>query len=528
MVAHLWAQTRFGSFRVDLGDAVARYPDPDQALALLHALETVRLDACIARELPGLYRDMQGLHAQLDEPVSEDDWRHLAAGLRAPAARVQDSIELLAAVYPRPAPRPACYQGCLDPAAVAETLARRIQREKAFLRVRLGEIADELRGNDPDQATPARFSTHQRPDPGEPDGFRMELTLDQQPLPVPQDVQGLMNSIVQDLGDIPDEYLNPAGPGEYDLSAFAEQTRDPSEVWSGTYHEEGAHLHHEWDHQRQHYRKNWCVVRELDVPPRDDGFVAATLRRHAGVVKTLSRTFEALRGEDKLLKRQVDGDGVDIDAVVEAHADVLSGLEMTDRLFTRMLRIERDIAVMFMVDMSGSTRGWVNDAEREALALLCQSLETLGDRYAIYGFSGVTRKRCELFRVKRFDEPYDDEVRARISGIEAKDYTRMGVAIRHLSMRLNEIDARTRLLVTLSDGKPEDYDGYYRGEYGVEDTRQALYEARRDGIHPYCITIDQEARDYLPHMYGAANYAVIDDVRKLPFKVSDIYRRLTS
>lgn len=87
------------------------------------------------------------------------------------------------------------------------------------------------------------------------------------------------------------------------------------------------------------------------------------------------------------------------------------------------------------------------------------------------------------------------------------------------------IEARKRILITISDGKPDDYDNY-RGEYGIEDTRQALIEARRSGIHPYCITIDKEARDYLCHMYGPAGFSVIDEVRKLPLKVSDIYRRL--
>jgi nitric oxide reductase NorD protein len=160
--------------------------------------------------------------------------------------------------------------------------------------------------------------------------------------------------------------------------------------------------------------------------------------------------------------------------------------------------------------------------------LLAEALETLGDRYAIYGFSGMTRKRCELYRIKSFDESYGDEIKARISGIEPQDYTRMGAAIRHLSKLLNEVDARTRILITLSDGKPDDYDGY-RGDYGIEDTRRALMEARRDGIRPYCITIDAEARDYLPHMYGAAaNWSIVEKVEDLPRKVSDIYRRLTT
>ncbi|HCA27495.1 MAG TPA: nitric oxide reductase activation protein, partial [Betaproteobacteria bacterium] len=176
---------------------------------------------------------------------------------------------------------------------------------------------------------------------------------------------------------------------------------------------------------------------------------------------------------------------------------------------------------------SGSTKGWINDAEREALVLLCEALETLGDRYAIYGFSGITRKRCELYRIKQIGEPYDEAVRARISGIRPQEYTRMGFAIRHLTHLLNAVDARTKLLVALSDGKPDDYHDGYRGPYGVEDTRKALQEAKRSGVHPFCITLDTEARTYLPHLYGAANYIVIDAVPKLPLKIADIYRRLT-
>ena len=104
----------------------------------------------------------------------------------------------------------------------------------------------------------------------------------------------------------------------------------------------------------------------------------------------------------------------------------------------------------------------------------------------------------------------------------------MGVTIRHLSSLLGRVDARTKLLITLSDGKPDDYSDNYRGEYGIEDTRQALVEAHRGGIHPFCITIDREAREYLPRMYGTVNYTVIEDVARLPLKVADVYRRLTT
>jgi nitric oxide reductase NorD protein len=242
----------------------------------------------------------------------------------------------------------------------------------------------------------------------------------------------------------------------------------------------------------------------------------------------LRRSFEALRGEDKRLRAQPDGDDIDLDAVVRAHADLRAGAELDRRVFTRRARHERDMAVLFMVDMSGSTKGWINDCEREALVLLAEALEVLGDRYAIYGFSGVTRRRCEVYRVKRFDEPYGAAVRERIAGILPLDYTRMGAAIRHLTGILAAVDARTRLLVTLSDGKPDDFSDGYRGEYGIEDTRQALIEAKRAGVHAFCITIDRDAASYLPHMYGAVNYTVVEDVARLPVKVAEVYRRLTT
>lgn len=74
-----------------------------------------------------------------------------------------------------------------------------------------------------------------------------------------------------------------------------------------------------------------------------------------------------------------------------------------------------------------------------------------------------------------------------------------------------------------------EYDDY-KGEYAIEDTRHALIGAKSGGIHPFCITIDKEAQDYMAHMFGAINYTFIDDVKKLPLRVPEIYRylRLTS
>ncbi len=528
MVAMMWAQTRFGSFRVDLPQLLGVYQDNERALKLFHALETLRLEACIARELPGLHREMQRLRTELNETLPSG-WQDLARQLEEPEATADDSLRLLTVAYAGLAPPDICYQGELRPEAIAHCMTARITKEKILLRVKLAQLEQELiKHRNPEAASrPVKFGLNEKPDI-ETGLMALELTLDDAPIAPPDDVRQLITSIQLDLGEVPPEYLVAAGPGEYDPSLYQEKPADPDDVWQGTYHEEGASLYPEWDYGRQHYRKNWCVMREKDVIPVYDGFREATLEKYSGLLKHLRKTFEAMRDENRLLKRQAYGDNVDIDALVEALADARDGSEMSERLFMRMHRTERNIAVMFMVDMSGSTRGWINDAERESLVLLCETLETLGDRYAIYGFSGTTRKRCELFRIKRFDEPYNEEVRARISGIRPQEYTRMGFAIRHLTSVLNAIEARTKLLVTLSDGKPDDYHDNYRTRYGIEDTRKALQEAQRNGIHPFCITLDQEAREYLPHLYGAVNYTVIDEVGKLPFKVADIYRRLTT
>jgi nitric oxide reductase NorD protein len=526
MTAHLWAQSRYGTFQAELLQHLGAFSDADRAIRAFHTLETIRLDACLQRELPGLYRDMQELSALLDdEPAGVPPQVH--ASLRSEEATVHTTLQLLAEHHDEIAVSVCCYQGALQPELIAATRAARIEREKALLRVALKEMLDEHRGDNKLLPKQERFALNRDQQQTAHD-LEFTLTLDDQPVEPPAVVARLITSIMLDFGEVPDEYLTAAGDGEYDISKYQQREPSSDDVWSGTYHEEGAWFYNEWDYRRKHYKKRWCVLREVETEEQHAGFYSSTLEKHRGLVISLRRTFELLRGEDRLLKRQSFGDDVDIDAVVEAWPDWIRGSEMTNRLFTHMHKEERNIAVLFMVDMSGSTRGWINDAEREALILMVESLQILGDRYAVYGFSGNTRKRCESYHIKNFDEPLDERAKGRICGIQAKDYTRMGAPIRHFTQKLNAVDARIKLLITISDGKPDDYDLEYRGEYAIEDTRMALYEAQRTGVHVYCITIDSKGQDYLPHMYGAANYTIIDRVEKLPLKIADIYRKITS
>lgn len=518
-VALRWAETRFGSLSPDLVAAFADYPDPVHAAQQFHSLEMLRIETRLSTDFPGLGRNLQHLRQQAEGALVAP-WLDWAQQLAHPDASVNTSLALLPVAYPHAVLPNDPFIGELRPQAVAAIKAARRERDKAQLRVALAKLASELK---PQESAPAFHAEVHEEGPQ----LDVQLTLDGIPIAPPVEVRQLALSVHLDFGEIPPEYLVPAGAGEYDARQLGAQD-DPGSVWQGTYHEAGATLFPEWDHARQLYRKNWCVMREAPVKQGDPAFVSQTLARHAPLVAQLRKTFAAMQSVDRRLKRQSEGDEVDLDALIEALADIHDGREMTDRLMVRRDRADRDIAVAFLVDMSGSTRGWINEAEREALVLLCEALEKLGDRYAIYGFTSLTRKRCEIFPIKRFNESYDTTIQARIAGIEAQEYTRMGFAIRHMTAELTQVAARTRVMISLSDGKPDDYFDGYRGTYGIEDTRMALIEARRANIHPFCITIDREARDYLPRLYGQAHYAILDDVRQLPRKAADIYRKLTT
>ena len=529
MVVHLWAQNWYGTWRSNLSEVFSQYKNPARAREWFHVLETIRLDHKIRHELPGIHRQMQRL-SKLSEQTSIGDIQfeghekviHLHSQL-------DDSLELLKKVYPLSPPTLHHYAGRLQIEQVERIREIRLIKEKDLFRQAIAHVLEEKKDKNASELSEEErreISAQEIPDPDMPDGFNYRLELDGESIEPPDGVESLMSSIIQDIGEIPDDYLVAAGDGNYKVIDNKDKI-DGTNVWAGTYHEEGAFLHKEWDHRRQRYKKNWCALREVNITPGSTKFVEQTLSKYSGLIKNLRRTFEILRGEDKILKKQPYGDDIDIDALVEAWGDVASGMEMSENIFTKMHKEERNIAVIFMVDMSGSTKGWINDAERESLVLLSEALETLKDRYAIYGFTGNTRKRCEVYPVKTFEENYDDIVRGRISNIKPQDYTRLGVFIRHFNQMFEQVEAKTKILITLSDGKPEDYDGY-RGEYGIEDTRVALLESRQQGIHPFCITIDKEGREYLKTMYGSASYVVIDDVKQLPLKVADIYRNITS
>jgi nitric oxide reductase NorD protein len=292
----------------------------------------------------------------------------------------------------------------------------------------------------------------------------------------------------------------------------------------------GEHVYPEWDWKSGTYLPDHVNVYENAAEEGDETVLdkPRTRRRIAAV----RRQFEALRPRRRIVRRQIDGFDLDLDEVVRAHCDRLAGGESADRLYVAIRDDERDLAVSVLIDVSRSTESSVSerpviDIAREALVALMEGLEACGDAVSVHAFSSLRRDRVMVDRIKDFDEKPDARIRRRVMGLKPKYYTRLGAAIRHASRHLSERAAQKRLLLVITDGKPNDLD-HYEGRHGIEDTRRAVQEARRLGQAVFAVTVDVKARDYLPHLFGSNGFAIVRDPENLIEALPQMYRHVTA
>ena len=306
---------------------------------------------------------------------------------------------------------------------------------------------------------------------------------------------------------------------------------------------EVAYNYDEWDRELTDHRLGWCRVVEKKVRHGDKNFVDQTKERHKGVISSIRHQFQLMKPENLTrVANEVDGEEFDLNAVIDYVIDRRADGQQSERIYTKRLRRRRDVAVSFLLDQSSSTARTIGrhplqpytrpgrriiEIEKEGLVLMSEALEAVGDVYSINGFTSEGRRNVKFYVVKDFNEKYSDEVKRRIGGITYQNNTRLGAAIRHATAKLSKQDARTRLLIVLSDGRPYDHD-YGDARYAREDTREALRQAKNEGITPFCITIDRESEAELRDLYGEIGYTIIDDVLSLPERLPGIYRRLTT
>lgn len=336
--------------------------------------------------------------------------------------------------------------------------------------------------------------------------------------------------------------------------------------------EEGESFYYdEWDHWASAYRPQWCRVQEKTLAEGETDFFDETLARNSLLANQIKKQFEMLSPElHQKQNRLYDGEGLDLNAVIEAIVDRKAGQIPDEKVYWKRRKIVRDVAVIFLIDMSSSTADIINNTEeedddfadlyfarfealmrsradrargsskgprqvidiaKESMVLMINALEATGDCYGIYGFSGHGRENVEFLVVKDINEGFSPAVKKRIDRVRPRHSTRMGPAIRHASSKLAAHDAKTKILFLVSDGYPQDEE-YGRDnndkEYALHDTRMALIEAKRMNITPFCLTIDIAGYDYLKKMAPDIGYEVVNDVESLPERLPILYRRLTA
>jgi nitric oxide reductase NorD protein len=286
----------------------------------------------------------------------------------------------------------------------------------------------------------------------------------------------------------------------------------------------------EWDWRQGRYRPGHCAVQPALAPEiGEDWSPDAMLRRHIALVR---RRFEALRPRREVRRAQPDGGELDMDALVRVRSDLAAGAAGSDRVHLDACNRARDLATAILVDTSFSTDSWIEgrrvlDVEKAALTALAFGLEACGDPFAILTFSSRCRQSVAVGTIKDFAEPLGAPVRRRIAALRPGAYTRIGAALRHVGALLDRRPERHRLLLLLSDGKPNDLD-HYEGRYAVEDCRKAVQELRARGLSVFAVTVDRRAEGYVPRIFGRGGYAIVGHLGRLPDALPAIYRQLVA
>ena len=554
-----------------LGDLFALYPQPGVIRDLWEILEDARVDYLLKQEYPGIRQDLEQLtkaavqtrsflHGMTAREMVMDLLLLHFAGESSAAAIREDLKEVFSSVW-------SLAKTILHPSATCEEAIQMADRLYQVFDEMIGSLGDsdknqwdEKEADEPSDLGPGpraaeeiagqynpitNWSYRGTMDPdlvrGESDSAMdsySEKKSDQKfpelewPSPSHQrssQQERSSNEVSVDQDDLRQQEYG-ASPIDQWLELEG-ASRDHQPLSGDSLHRV---LYDEWDGSIQDYRSKWCRVIERVGQEGSTDFVDQTRTAYGPAVRLLRRYFETIRPTAlRRLGRQDRGEDFDLDALVQHVVDRRVKNEPTDCVYIRHEKRERQVAVAFLLDMSGSTGRQVGteprqviDVEKEGLILLSEALAAIGDQFAMYAYSGQGRGHVDMVKLKDFHESSLGRTALRISAITPLQQNRDGAAIRHTAHRLLQQSARVRLLVLMSDGKPLD-DGY-GDEYSLEDTKMALREAKVHGIHPFCITVDQTASDYLKRMYGEVGFVVIDDVGTLPTRLPRIYRRLTT
>jgi nitric oxide reductase NorD protein len=319
--------------------------------------------------------------------------------------------------------------------------------------------------------------------------------------------------------DSPTHRTNSANRGAFAVSSTASaSTEDAADIKTQGF------KYPEWDADRKSYRPDWCTVREIE--PRIKASAADAIDGAIGVRRPLARLGMGLHRRH----RQPQGDDIDIDAAIEARVEVRAGSAPDEAVYLDSLRRRRDLSVLLLLDVSGSTAEpgtvgrTVHQQQRAVITDLTVALHDLGDRVALYAYNSQGREAVNMLPVKRFDDHLDAGVIRRLNSLEPGAYSRLGAAIRHGSAVLETRGGTSRrLLVVVSDGLA--YDHGYERAYGAADARRALTEARRRGTGCVCLTVGAGTDvGALKKVFGSTAHATIARPDQLAGFIGPLFR----
>ena len=290
----------------------------------------------------------------------------------------------------------------------------------------------------------------------------------------------------------------------------------------------------EWDYHVQLHRPAWATVYERRQGRGDPEIIDKVLTEHKGVSHRIKQIIDRLRPQGVSRQRKLeDGDELDINAAVDAMVTLRIGLQPDMRITMRHVINRRDLAVLILLDLSESTNEVVRGTEktvleltREACALVATAIHGIGDPFAIHGFASDGRHDVQYYRFKDFEQQLDADVKSRLAGMKGGLSTRMGAAMRHAGWHLMQRSEKHKLLLIVTDGEPADIDER-DPQYLRMDTKKAAEELKRNGVLSYCLTLDPEADRYVSRIFGANNYTIIDNVKRLPEKLPTLFASLT-
>jgi len=297
---------------------------------------------------------------------------------------------------------------------------------------------------------------------------------------------------------------------------------------------EDTYVYPEWDYRSEASTPSWVTLRERETVTGDLKVIEDITVQNKHLITRMKNLLLAIQYKGvRRIRKQQDGDEIDINAAIRALTDFRMGIMPDDRVMMSSLRKTRDISVLLLLDLSGSANQRIKGQDYTVLqltqkvcVLFADAIEAVGDPLAIHGFHSRGRQDVEYYRFKDFDQPYDDIPKARIAGMSGDRSTRLGAAIRHATHHLNQHQTAKKLLMTITDGAPADIDMPDR-HYLRYDLKHAVIEAQQCGVHTYCIGLDPKADEYISRIFGAKNYMVVDHVKSLPEKMLRIYAALT-